>query len=323
MRRRTKAKKTFLLIKLSLTMIILLSLSRVGVMAVTSKVNTVNITLSNGYTLTVLTRKTNVADILKDNNILVSDDEKVVPSENENITDDNTIVISNKSKQEVEVAKVSESGVESNLEDLLSAYSTVTEKIVTEKEDIPYETVKKDVSDGASSTKNVVIQKGENGVKEVTYKVKYQNDTEIEKNKISEKVIKKPVDKIVQVNSNVVTSRSSTTTRDASPSNSSSSTSSAGGSVIICKVTAYCSCPICCGRGATGRTASGTMATAGRTVATSSKYSFGTKLLINGKEYVVEDRGGAIQGNRIDIYMNSHSAALAFGVKYLPVQVEK
>ena len=319
MRRRTKAKKTFLLIKLSLTIIIMLSLSRVGVMAVTSKVNTVNITLSNGYTLTVLTRKTNVADILKDNNILVSDDEKVVPSENQNITDDNTIVISNKSKQEVEVAKVSESGVESNLEDLLSAYNTITEKIVTEKEDIPYETVKKDVSDGASSTKNVVIQKGKNGIKEVTYKVKYQNDTEIEKNKISEKIIKKPVDKIVQVNSNVVTSRSSTTTRDISPS----SNSSASGSVIICKVTAYCSCPLCCGKGATGRTASGTMATAGRTVATSSKYSFGTKLLINGKEYVVEDRGGAIQGNRIDIYMNSHSAALAFGVKYLPVQVEK
>ena len=42
---------------------------------------------------------------------------------------------------------------------------------------------------------------------------------------------------------------------------------------------------------------------------------------INGHTYTVEDRGGAITGNRIDIYMNSHAEALAWGVKYLPVQV--
>ena len=39
--------------------------------------------------------------------------------------------------------------------------------------------------------------------------------------------------------------------------------------------------------------------------------------------YTVEDRGGAIKGNKIDIYMDSHSQALAWGVKYLPVQVVK
>ena len=50
-------------------------------------------------------------------------------------------------------------------------------------------------------------------------------------------------------------------------------------------------------------------------------FLFGTKLMINGQEYTVEDRGGAIQGNRIDIYMNSHVEAVAWGVKYLPVQV--
>ena len=58
------------------------------------------------------------------------------------------------------------------------------------------------------------------------------------------------------------------------------------------------------------------------TVAASAQYAFGTKLIINGAEYTVEDRGGAISGNRIDIFMNSHAEALAWGVKYLPVQVE-
>ena len=44
-------------------------------------------------------------------------------------------------------------------------------------------------------------------------------------------------------------------------------------------------------------------------------------LSVGGYTYTVEDRGGAIQGNRIDVYMNSHAEALAWGVRYLPVTV--
>mgnify|MGYP001060290821 FL=1 len=65
----------------------------------------------------------------------------------------------------------------------------------------------------------------------------------------------------------------------------------------------------------------GTYAKEGHTVAAPSNFSFGTKLSINGKTYTVEDRGGAIKGNRIDIYVNTHSEALAWGVRYLPVEV--
>ena len=46
-------------------------------------------------------------------------------------------------------------------------------------------------------------------------------------------------------------------------------------------------------------------------------------MVINGRTYVVEDRGGAIQGNRIDVYMNSHAEAIAWGVRYLDVEVIK
>ena len=90
-------KKTFSMIKMAITIIALFLMSGAGVMAMTSKTNNVDITLSNGYKLTVLTSKTKVSDILKDNNIVVSSDEKVTPKENENITEDNKIVISNKS----------------------------------------------------------------------------------------------------------------------------------------------------------------------------------------------------------------------------------
>lgn len=85
--------------------------------------------------------------------------------------------------------------------------------------------------------------------------------------------------------------------------------------------TAYCGCAKCCGK-STGKTASGTTATAGRTVAMSSSYSFGTKIEIQGMGiYIVEDRGGAIKGNRIDIFFSNHQKALDFGRKTVYLKV--
>ena len=279
----------------------------ISVMATEIDMKSVEITMSNGYTMTVVTTKTNVAEILRDNNIYIEEDERVNPSLESDITENQKIVITNKSEQEVQIARISESGIETSLDEILKSYSPIIEKIVVEQEVIPYETITKDASEGAADKKNKVIQSGEDGIKEITYKVKYQNDEEIEKIKLSETIIKEPVNKIVQIQKNVTTSRSG-------------STISTNGETKIFKVTAYCSCSKCCGK-QTGITASGTKATAGRTVAASGQFAFGTKLVINGNTYTVEDRGGAIQGNRIDIYMNSHAEALAWGVKYLPVQV--
>ena len=82
-------------------------------------------------------------------------------------------------------------------------------------------------------------------------------------------------------------------------------------------LTGYCPCPICCGSYSNMEnpvTASGTIATPGRTIAAdTSIFPFGTKLLINGQIYTVEDRGGAIKGNRIDIFFATHQEALIFG----------
>jgi len=266
--------------------------------------------------MTVVTTKTSVEEILEDNNIVVEDDERVTPSLDDEITDSNKIVITSKSEQEVQIAKLSESGVETSLDEILKSYSPIIEKIVVEQETIPYETITKDAAQGSEDTKNKVIQQGEDGIKEITYKVKYQNEEEIEKIKLSETVVKEPVNKIVQIQKNITSRAGSTIAK----TNVNTNTTNASTTTKIFKVTAYCSCAKCCGK-VTGRTASGTHATAGQTVAASGQFAFGTKLIINGQEYTVEDRGGAIQGNRIDIYMNSHAEALAWGVKYLPVQV--
>lgn len=85
--------------------------------------------------------------------------------------------------------------------------------------------------------------------------------------------------------------------------------------------TAYCSCEICCEEWALDRpdgivyTASGAEAVQGVTIAADwSIYPPGTVLFVEGLgEMVVQDRGGAIQGQKIDVYFESHDDALQFG----------
>lgn len=79
-------------------------------------------------------------------------------------------------------------------------------------------------------------------------------------------------------------------------------------------ITAYCPCTTCCGPNATGTTASGAKAKANHTIAVDkSVIPLGTHVWIDGKEYVAEDTGSAIKGNRIDIFFNSHQEALNYG----------
>ena len=85
--------------------------------------------------------------------------------------------------------------------------------------------------------------------------------------------------------------------------------------------TAYCPCEKCCGK-TDGITKTGTTATEGRTIAVDpDKIPLGSKVTIDGKEYIAEDIGGAIKGNRIDIYFDKHSDALNFGRKNVKVVI--
>lgn len=80
-------------------------------------------------------------------------------------------------------------------------------------------------------------------------------------------------------------------------------------------LTAYCNCAQCCGT-AGNLTASGTVPTAGRTVAMAG-VPFGTQLMINGNIYTVEDLGTPY--GHVDIYFDNHSDALSFGLQYADV----
>ena len=90
------------------------------------------------------------------------------------------------------------------------------------------------------------------------------------------------------------------------------------------EITAYCPCANCCGMWADGITADGTIAKEGITVAADTDVlPFGTKVKIDGKIYTVQDTGGAIQGNRIDIFMSDHQTALDWGRQTIEVFVER
>ena len=95
---------------------------------------------------------------------------------------------------------------------------------------------------------------------------------------------------------------------------------------IEMQVTAYCPCAKCAGTGSPGVTASGHKIKAGDVfVAADRRYSFGTKMIIPGynddQPVEVLDRGGAIKGDRIDVFFPTHEEALEWGVKDLDVEV--
>lgn len=90
--------------------------------------------------------------------------------------------------------------------------------------------------------------------------------------------------------------------------------SNVGSSLGVFKITHYCPCYYCSGGWGSG-TSTGAIATPGRTIAVDPNViPYGSVVMINGYAYVAEDCGGAIKGNRIDIYVPDHATALALGV---------
>ncbi len=84
---------------------------------------------------------------------------------------------------------------------------------------------------------------------------------------------------------------------------------------------AYCACTKCCGKWARGITASGTTATEGRTIAVDPDViPLGTHVYVNGREYIAEDTGSGINDRTIDVFFESHQAALQWGKRTVTVQ---
>ena len=323
--------------------IILLLFMGISVMAVNSKVNNVKIILSNGYEMDVLTTKEKVSDILDDNHIIVLPGESVIPGLESSISDNKTIRITTDSSLTVKVAESVEVSSNVTAEELLEQnYNNIVEKLVVEQTAIPYETETKDVSTGSGAKKEVVKQNGVDGIKETTYKVKYQDDVEISRNEVSTQITKEPVKKVIEIRDVEVASRSTVDRTSNATATAAAQTASASGnslaakaegrtaSVVTLNASAYTAstCGKSAGSKGYGITSSGARASAWCTVAAGKGYPIGTIIYIpyfankpNGGWFVVQDRGGAISNNKLDIYMNTYNECISFGRRNLQCYV--
>ncbi len=177
---------------------------------------------------------------------------------------------------------------------------------MTQREPIPYSTLRKattQLRSGASRT----IRNGTNGEKEVVFKVTTRPDgVEIHREKVSERIIKKPVDEIVQEGQ-----------RATLPSRGYFS----GRRMLTMIPTTYD--PYHCGGDGRGLTATGLKARYGVVAVDPRFIPLGTKLYVEGYGYAIAaDTGGAIKGNRIDLCVDSkHQASGVRSFKPLHVYI--
>lgn len=192
----TAFKKTAILLAMLLVIL--------GISSFATKYNFVEteISFENGVKIDLTTSKNiNSETVLKENNISVLEHEKV----EEKFQDSKRIIriVSDNSKTNVVTSfTVSEN---SNIQELINnkMYNNLTEKIEVVEIEIPFNTITRQISNSKDSHSQVV-QEGKNGIKIIKYRLLYNNNELIEKVELSSEVKVKPVDKIVEVTSNVV-----------------------------------------------------------------------------------------------------------------------
>lgn len=319
--------------KIALITIMLIFMLGMGVRATTASLRTVKIVLSDNYQIEVITTKKVVSEILEENHIIVLPTENVFPSLDAEVSNENATITIASSENPTELVTLAEESKRVTVEQLLSNYSPITEKIITKNETIDYKTVdeKGNEIDLENTSKNYKTQKkGKVGKKQSVYKIKYQNDIEIEKIEISKKMISQPVNEIVEETLEVSTrSSNSYRTGTVSAQNAKGLAKLVEGiepQVKTLNASAYTAST--CGKSPSspgyGITASGARATAWYTVAAGSAYPIGTIIYIpyfankaNGGWFVVQDRGGAIKNNKLDVYMDTYRECEIFGRRNL------
>ena len=186
------------------------------------------------------------------------------------------------------------------------------EETKTIKEDIPFQTETIENPNLPEGKINVKT-KGENGIKEIKIKEIYKKNELQSKETIEEKITKQPVKEIIKKRKkkNTIKTEKGTFVYNKK---------------LNMKSTAYTAGPESTGKNpgdsGYGVTASGMKAQKGVVAVDTSVIPFGTKLYIEGYGYAVAgDTGGAIKGNKIDVFLDNYSDAIKYGVRNVDVYV--
>ncbi|MEK4484028.1 ubiquitin-like domain-containing protein [Psychrobacillus sp. FSL H8-0484] len=232
----------------------------------------------------VWSTSTTVADFLKQHNIQMNEFDRVEQEMDE-------LVLPNSVIQVVRVEKVTD--------------------VVEEETNFAVET-KKD--DSLLKGKEKVVQAGEKGSVSRTYEVIKENGVEVSRNVMGEKITKKPTKKVVAVGTKVVTA-------SVSRGESATAASTKGNEFFVTATayTAYCN-------GCSGVTTTGIDLRSNPDVKViavdPNVIPLGSKVWVDGYGYAVAgDTGGAIKGNKIDLFMPSKTKAYDYGRKKVRIKV--
>lgn len=190
----------------------------------------------------------------------------------------------------------------------------VREETVKKSEEIPFEvSVEEDSSLLKGTTE--VEKEGKKGTKELTYKRTYHNGKKVDEKFVKEVVLENPVGKVVKKGTKVelVASVSRGTSTRSKSTTSQSSTDKRGRHMSVV-ATAYSGDSI---------TSTGTKPRWGVIAVDPSVIPYGTKVYIPqfNKTFIAEDCGGAIKGNKIDIFMEDSSKVPGWGRRTIDIYI--
>lgn len=287
----------------------------------------------NGKTKTVFTYEKTVGDFLEKEGIILKNKDLVSPSVDEEIKEDMKVVITSPKSYHIKdgnktlIAEANGYTVADVLENLniklnkLDRVSLPLDEIAKEgmnikidrvvvenvenKIEIPFETESRENTEMFEGDKNV-ITKGEVGQKVESLKNTYVNGVLETTEVVKSEITKDPVKEVVEVGTKKGTT---------APNGKNAKR------VIVMQATAY-------DPTAGSKTAMGTRARVGAVAVDPRVIPLGSKLYIESMDgfasygyATAEDTGGAIKGNRIDLFYNSNAEANRFGRRNVRVYV--
>lgn len=300
----------------------------------------------NGKLITVKTFKSTVEEVLRENKIATVGQDIITPAKTAALKNIKEIritrafpvnVIMGDSTKALLTTKdtvadlLKEAGIELGEKDVVNPpletkltaqmavnITKVLEETITEQAEVPFKSISRP-SYNLERGNTSVAQKGKTGISEKLFKVVRENGNIVSKELLQEKVTEPPVDELVDYGVVAV------------------KLSSRGDSfrysrVLACHASAYDLSYASCGKNpgdrGYGRTASGMTAQRGVIAVDPRVIPLGTRLYIEATDgsadygyAVAGDTGGAIKGNKVDLFMPSHSEAIKFGRRTVNVYV--
>lgn len=176
----------------------------------------------------------------------------------------------------------------------------VEERVDTVNSEIPFQNVTQ-AADYPVGLPDKVVSRGSKGLQEQTVKLTFEDGKEVDREILSQRVLTPPTNEVISRGTQTSISRGGTTINFKR--------------AYMMRSTAYCI--------PGGITKTGASVRWGVIAVDPSVISLGANVYVEGYGQArALDTGGAIKGNRIDLYMNSTEAALSYGVRNVMVYVQ-